>query len=183
MTSGTPKPQIDTSKPHPARLYDYFLGGKDNYPVDRELAEKLAKGAQRGAQINREFMHRAVAWAARSGFDQFLDIGTGIPTQPNLHQIVQKIVPSARIVYADNDPVVLRHAEALLISTDEGATDYVETDVRQLLQRSSNTPAVSWTSTGPSRCRSSRSCTSSGTTTIPTESPGPSSTPCRRAVS
>ncbi|WP_329377693.1 SAM-dependent methyltransferase [Streptomyces sp. NBC_01716] len=131
MTSGTPKPQIDTSKPHSARVYDYYLGGKDNYPVDRELAEKLAKGAQRGAQINREFMHRAVAWAARSGIDQFLDIGTGIPTEPNLHQIVQKIVPAARIVYADNDPIVLRHAEALLVSTPEGATGYLHTDVRQ----------------------------------------------------
>ncbi|WP_330172304.1 SAM-dependent methyltransferase [Streptomyces sp. NBC_01498] len=131
MTSGTPRPQIDTSRPHPARLYDYYLGGKDNYPVDRELAEKLAKGAQRGAQINREFMHRAVAWAAGSGADQFLDIGTGIPTRPNLHQIVQAIVPAARIVYADNDPIVLRHAEALLVSTPEGATAYVETDVRR----------------------------------------------------
>lgn len=131
MTSGTPRPQIDTSRPHPARLYDYYLGGKDNYPVDRELAEKLAKGAQRGAQINREFMHRAVAWATGSGADQFLDIGTGIPTRPNLHQIVQAIVPAARIVYADNDPIVLRHAEALLVSTPEGATAYVETDVRR----------------------------------------------------
>ncbi|MFJ9030325.1 SAM-dependent methyltransferase [Streptomyces sp. NPDC102274] len=131
MTVGRPKPQIDTSKPHPARVYDYFLGGKDHYPVDREMAEKLASGAQRGAQINREFMHRAVAWAAREGIDQYLDIGTGIPTEPNLHQVVQGIVPASRIVYTDNDPIVLRHAEALLVSGPQGATDYLEADVRR----------------------------------------------------
>ncbi|MGW2514719.1 SAM-dependent methyltransferase [Streptomyces scopuliridis] len=131
MTVGRPKPHIDTSKPHPARVYDYFLGGKDHYPADRELAEKLASGAQRGAQINREFMHRAVAWAAREGIDQYLDIGTGIPTVPNLHQVVQEILPASRIVYTDNDPIVLRHAEALLVSGPLGATDYLEADVRR----------------------------------------------------
>ncbi|MGW6739978.1 SAM-dependent methyltransferase [Streptomyces sp. NPDC055025] len=131
MTAGTPKSQVDTSKPHPARIYDYLLGGKDNYPVDQALASRLTDEAREGARQNRAFMQRAVGWVARSGIDQFLDIGTGIPTAPNLHQIVQGIDPKARIVYTDNDPIVLRHAEALLISTPEGVTNYIEADVRE----------------------------------------------------
>ncbi|MFE2375307.1 SAM-dependent methyltransferase [Streptomyces sp. NPDC059398] len=131
MTAGNPKHPIDTSKPHPARVYDYLLGGKDHYLVDRELGEELADFIRVGAQQNRAFMHRAAAWAAHQGIDQYLDIGTGIPTEPNLHQIVQEIIPTARVVYADNDPIVLRHAEALLVSTPEGATHYVEADVRE----------------------------------------------------
>ncbi|WP_217553456.1 SAM-dependent methyltransferase [Streptomyces sp. GbtcB6] len=123
--------RIDTSRPHPARVYDWLLGGKDNYPVDEEVAAKLPPEARLNAMRNRAFMHRAAAWLAGNGIDQFLDIGTGIPTQPNLHQIVQGIVPSARIAYADNDPIVLRHAEALLISSPEGNTDYIEADVRK----------------------------------------------------
>ncbi|MFD8813795.1 SAM-dependent methyltransferase [Streptomyces sp. NPDC059627] len=123
--------RIDTSRPHPARVYDWLLGGKDNYPVDEEVAAKLPPEARLNAMRNRAFMHRAAAWLAGNGIDQFLDIGTGIPTRPNLHQIVQGIVPSARIAYADNDPIVLRHAEALLISSPEGSTDYIEADVRQ----------------------------------------------------
>ncbi|MFD7093157.1 SAM-dependent methyltransferase [Streptomyces sp. NPDC056652] len=131
MTAGIPKPQVDTSKPHPARVYDYLLGGKDNYPVDREIGQQLPEDSRRDSRLNRAFMHRAAAWVAQSGIDQFLDIGTGIPTEPNLHQIVQKIAPASRVVYTDNDPIVLRHAEALLISTPEGATDYIEADVRR----------------------------------------------------
>ena len=123
--------RIDTSRPHPARVYDWLLGGKDNYPVDEEVAAKLPPEARLNAMRNRAFMHRAAAWLAGNGIDQFLDIGTGIPTAPNLHQIVQGIVPSARIAYADNDPIVLRHAEALLTSSPEGSTDYIEADVRQ----------------------------------------------------
>lgn len=130
MTTGRPKDQVDTSKPHPARVYDWLLGGKDNYQVDRQVGEKLPEAARENAARNRAFMHRAAAWLAGEGVDQFLDIGTGIPTEPNLHQIVQKINPAARIVYADNDPIVLRHAEALLISTPEGGTDYIQADVR-----------------------------------------------------
>jgi hypothetical protein len=122
--------RIDTSRPHPARVYDWLLGGKDNYPVDEEVAAKLPPEARLNAMRNRAFMHRAAAWLAGDGIDQFLDIGTGIPTEPNLHQIVQGIVPTARIAYADNDPIVLRHAEALLISSPEGSTDYIEADVR-----------------------------------------------------
>ncbi|WP_328321313.1 SAM-dependent methyltransferase [Streptomyces sp. NBC_00388] len=127
----SPKHQIDTSKPHPARVYDYLLGGKDHYLVDRELGEKLDDFIRVGAEQNRAFMRRSVAWAARQGIDQYLDIGTGIPTEPNLHQIVQEIIPAARIVYADNDPIVLRHAEALLVSTPEGTTHYLQADVRE----------------------------------------------------
>lgn len=130
MTAGTPKPQIDTGKPHPARVYDWLLGGKDNYRVDQGVGEKLPPEAKDAARQNRAFMNRAAAWLAGTGVDQFLDIGTGIPTKPNLHQIVQEIVPTARIVYTDNDPIVLRHAEALLISRPEGATDYIQADVR-----------------------------------------------------
>jgi len=134
MATGTPdlsSTPIDTSRAHPARVYDWLLGGKDNYPVDEAVGRKLPPEARDGARQNRDFMHRAVAWLASQGIDQFLDIGTGIPTEPNLHQIVQRIVPTARVVYTDNDPIVLRHAEALLVSHPEGATDYIQADVRR----------------------------------------------------
>ncbi|MFD0307913.1 SAM-dependent methyltransferase [Streptomyces sp. NPDC127119] len=123
--------QIVTDKAHPARVYDWLLGGKDNYPVDEAVGEKLPPEAKDAARQNRQFMHRAAAWLAAQGVDQFLDIGTGIPTEPNLHQIVQDIVPTAKVVYTDNDPIVLRHAEALLVSRPGGVTDYIEADVRQ----------------------------------------------------
>ncbi|MBV2357092.1 SAM-dependent methyltransferase [Streptomyces sp. J2-1] len=143
MTTGTPSPQqIDTSTAHPARVYDWLLGGKDNYPVDEAVGEKLPPEARDAARQNREFMRRAVAWLAGQGIDQFLDIGTGIPTSPNLHQVVQEITPAARVVYADNDPIVLRHAEALLVGSPEGSTDYVQADVRdpeQIVERARQT--------------------------------------------
>ncbi|GAA2424017.1 SAM-dependent methyltransferase [Streptomyces glaucus] len=131
--SDAASPAVDTSRPHPARVYDWWLGGKDNYPVDEELARRILavdETAVRGARANRRFMHRAVRTVAEAGVRQFLDIGTGIPTEPNLHQVAQRIAPEARVVYADNDPIVLRHAEALLRGTPEGATDYVYADVR-----------------------------------------------------
>ncbi|MCX4672186.1 SAM-dependent methyltransferase [Streptomyces sp. NBC_01381] len=134
MTAAAPRPTIDTSKPHPARVYDWLLGGKDNYPVDEAVGEKLPPEAKDAARQNRAFMQRASAWLATLGVDQFLDIGTGIPTEPNLHQIVQGVVPSARVVYTDNDPIVLRHAEALLVSRPEGMTDYIHADVRNPLE-------------------------------------------------
>ncbi|MGW7206312.1 SAM-dependent methyltransferase [Streptomyces sp. NPDC054837] len=124
---------VDTSRPHPARVYDWWLGGKDNYPVDEALARRILASdgtAVRGARANRRFMHRAVRTAAEAGIRQFLDIGTGIPTEPNLHQVAQEVAPESRVVYADNDPIVLRHAQALLHSTPEGATNYVHADVR-----------------------------------------------------
>ncbi|MFE9772097.1 SAM-dependent methyltransferase [Streptomyces sp. NPDC005931] len=126
-------PRIDTSRPHPARVYDWWLGGKDNYPVDEELARRILATdgtVLRGARANRRFMHRAVRTAAEAGVRQFLDIGTGIPTEPNLHQVAQGVAPESKVVYADNDPIVLRHAEALLQGTPEGSTQYVHADVR-----------------------------------------------------
>ena len=125
---------IDTSKPQSARMYDYFLDGKDNYPVDWEAAEKvvaLFPAVKQMARVNRDFMHRASQLPAGRGIRQFLDIGTGIPTRPNLHQVVQAIDSGARVVYVDNDPIVLRHAEALLHSTPEGSTTYIQADVRE----------------------------------------------------
>lgn len=125
---------IDTSRPHPARMYDYYLGGKDSYPVDEEAAERVISflpAIRVAARTNRGFMNRAARLLADRGVNQFLDIGTGIPTEPNLHQVVQAVNPQSRVVYVDNDPVVLRHAEALLRSTPEGATKYIEADVRE----------------------------------------------------
>ncbi|MEV6397684.1 SAM-dependent methyltransferase [Streptomyces sp. NPDC051907] len=127
-------PRIDTSKPHPARVYDWFLGGKDNYPVDEELGRHIMSidaRAKHVAQTNRWFMQRVTRWlAGEAGLRQYLDVGTGIPTEPNLHQIAQAAAPESRIVYTDNDPIVLTHAEALLRSSPEGVTDYIQADVR-----------------------------------------------------
>lgn len=133
--TGSDVPQIDTSRPHPARVYDWWLGGKDNYPVDEALARRILEAdgtVLRGARANRRFMTRAVRAAAEAGIRQFLDIGTGIPTEPNLHQVAQGVAPEARVVYADNDPIVLRHAEALLGGSPEGSTAYVHADVRDI---------------------------------------------------
>ncbi|MEV2215555.1 SAM-dependent methyltransferase [Streptomyces sp. NPDC050997] len=134
MTGSDTEPvRIDTSRPHPARVYDWWLGGKDNYPVDEDLARKILavdSTVLRGARANRRFMQRATRVAAEAGTRQFLDIGTGIPTEPNLHQVAQGVAPESKVVYADNDPIVLRHAEALLQSTAEGTTTYVHADVR-----------------------------------------------------
>ncbi|MFI6350942.1 SAM-dependent methyltransferase [Streptomyces sp. NPDC050560] len=131
MTPQGPHSRLDTGHPHPARVYDYLLGGKDHYPVDRETAQRLPPEVAQGARHNRAFMQRAVTWLASHGIDQYLDIGSGIPTEPNLHRIVQHIVPTARVVYTDNDPIVLRHAESLLVSRPGGTTDYFEADVRE----------------------------------------------------
>ncbi|MFF0267151.1 SAM-dependent methyltransferase [Kribbella sp. NPDC004536] len=124
--------KLNLDRPHPARVYDYFLGGKDNFEVDRQAAEHLLKafpGFRTAALSNRMWMHRAAKYAADQGITQFLDIGTGIPTEPNLHEVVQKIIPAAHVVYADNDPIVLAHSRALLVSTPEGKTAYLEADV------------------------------------------------------
>ncbi|QOV39064.1 SAM-dependent methyltransferase [Streptomyces ferrugineus] len=125
--------EIDTSKPHPARMYDWYLGGKDNYPVDEAMGKQMLALDPRVpvmARVNRAFMHRSTRWLAQQGVRQFLDIGTGIPTEPNLHQVAQRIAPDARVVYCDNDPIVLAHAAALLRGTEEGATEYLQADVR-----------------------------------------------------
>ncbi|MCI3154853.1 SAM-dependent methyltransferase [Streptomyces sp. GB4-14] len=132
MTGQNPV-EIDTTRPHPARMYDWYLGGKDNYPVDEAMGRQMLALEPRVpvmARVNRAFMQRATRWLAGQGVRQFLDVGTGIPTEPNLHQIAQRVAPDARVVYCDNDPIVLAHAAALLRGTDEGVTDYLQADVR-----------------------------------------------------
>jgi hypothetical protein len=125
---------IDTTKPHSSRVYDYLLGGKDWYLADQEAANALITtfpSVRTSARANRDFMHRTTRFlASEARIRQFLDIGTGIPTAPNLHQMAQFVDPAARIVYADNDPIVLRHAQALLRSTPQGRTAYVHGDLR-----------------------------------------------------
>ncbi|MFM9442600.1 SAM-dependent methyltransferase [Streptomyces acidiscabies] len=124
---------IDTSVPHSARMYDWFLNGKDHYPVDVTAARKVMKlfpHVKKSAWANREFMHRAIRRLSSEGIRQFLDVGTGIPTEPNLHKVAQQTAPDARVVYADNDPIVLRHAQALLRGTPEGHVAYIHADVR-----------------------------------------------------
>jgi hypothetical protein len=127
---------IDTSVAHPARRYDYLLGGKDNFEADREsakLIEQQMPTIRLTARENRWFLHRAVRFLAKQGIRQFLDIGTGIPTSPNTHQIAQQVDPTARIVYVDNDPLVLVHARALLTGDPRGETAYLEADLREPL--------------------------------------------------
>ncbi|MEW1794614.1 SAM-dependent methyltransferase [Streptomyces niveus] len=119
--------------PHSARMYDYYLGGKTNYAVDREAAEEVIRHFPSigvVARANRAYMHRAARYLAEHcGIRQFIDIGTGIPTTPNLHDIVQDSAPESRVVYADNDPIVLVYADRLLKGSPQGATDYVEASV------------------------------------------------------
>jgi O-methyltransferase involved in polyketide biosynthesis len=126
--------RIDATKPHSARVWNYLLGGKDNYAVDREAAEyavQLMPELVLSARANRQFLGRAVRFLAGEGrIRQFLDIGTGLPTADNTHEVAQAVAPEARIVYVDNDPLVLVHARALLTSGPDGATDYIEADVR-----------------------------------------------------
>ncbi|MDG9702840.1 SAM-dependent methyltransferase [Streptomyces sp. DH37] len=123
---------LELDRAHSARMYDYYLGGHTNFPADREAAGRamaLFPSVLVAARANREFMHRATRFLARSGMRQFLDVGTGIPTSPNLHEIAQEEAPGARIVYADNDPIVLAHAQALLRSHPAGRTAYTHADV------------------------------------------------------
>ncbi len=126
--------KLDTSVAHPARVYDYWLGGKDNFAADREAAEQVIAAnpdVVPGVRANRAFLGRAVRYlAGDAGVRQFLDIGTGLPTADNTHEVAQQVAPACRIVYVDNDPIVLTHARALLASTPEGATAYVDADVR-----------------------------------------------------
>jgi S-adenosyl methyltransferase len=126
--------RIDSTRPHPARRYDYWLGGKDNFQADREAGDAIAAvfpSIRTAARENRAFMQRAVRFlAGEAGIRQFLDIGTGLPTANNVHDVAQGIAPESRIVYVDNDPLVLTHARALLTSSAQGATAYVDADVR-----------------------------------------------------
>jgi hypothetical protein len=130
---GGETPKIDTSIPHPARVYDYWLGGKDNYEADRKVAEAAiaaTPGVVTGARENRAFLGRAVRFIAEQGVTQFLDIGTGIPTGGNTHEVAQAVNPAAHVAYVDNDPIVMTHARALLRGSAEGRTSYIEADLR-----------------------------------------------------
>ncbi|WP_322754263.1 SAM-dependent methyltransferase [Frankia sp. Cas3] len=126
--------RIDTSVPHSARIWNYWLGGKDCYPVDRAAGDEYVKvfpGIGELARASRGFLSRAVAYlAGEAGIRQFLDIGTGLPTADNTHEVAQRVAPDSRIVYVDNDPLVLVHARALLVSTPDGVTDYLDADLR-----------------------------------------------------
>lgn len=132
QTSSSP---IDNGMPHSARIYDYWLGGKDNFAADRAVAEALMTAiptVRSMAAENRHFVHRAARYlAGKAGVRQFLDIGTGIPTRPNLHEVAQQVAPETRVVYVDNDPIVLAHARALMISSEQGRSEYIHADMRQ----------------------------------------------------
>ena len=126
--------RFDPAKPHPARVYAYWLGSKDHYPADRKAAQEVVSRRPQvvaSARANRAFLGRVVRYlAGRRGVRQFLDIGPGLPAPGATHAVAQAIAPECRVVYADNDPVVLAHARALLTSTREGACDYLDGDVR-----------------------------------------------------
>jgi SAM-dependent methyltransferase len=126
---------VDTSVAHPARRYDYWLGGKDNFEVDRKSGDAIAAvlpSVRAAARANRAFLRRAVTFLTReAGVRQFLDIGAGLPAAENTHEVAQRLAPDARVVYVDNDPLVMMHARALLTGgSGVGVTDYVEADVR-----------------------------------------------------
>ena len=127
--------RIDTSTAHSARIYNYWLGGKDNFPADREAAQAAIAanpGIVADVRANRAFLARAVRYlVAEAGIRQFLDIGTGLPTADNTHEVAQAVAPESRVAYVDNDPIVLAHARALLSSTPEGATAYLDADLRE----------------------------------------------------
>ncbi|MFI1584727.1 SAM-dependent methyltransferase [Embleya sp. NPDC020630] len=128
---GTPPSGIDTTRPTPARMYDYYLGGKNNFAVDREAAERVlaaSPGVREAAWANRRFLQRAVRWLVEAGITQFIDLGAGLPTVGNVHEIAQEVNPDARVVYVDNDPVVLAHGRALL--ADGENTTVITGDMR-----------------------------------------------------
>jgi hypothetical protein len=128
-------PDFDTRVPHNARVYNYLLGGKDNFAADREAGERFLAvfpDVVHSVRANRAFLARAVRFLAEdAGIRQFLDIGTGVPTADNTHEVAQGVAPDSRIVYVDNDPIVLSHAKALLKSTPEGACAYIDADLRE----------------------------------------------------
>ena len=127
-------PEIDTSRPHPARMYDYYLGGKNHFAADRAVADKALAAwpsGRTGLRENRAFLGRAVRFlAAEAGIRQFLDIGSGLPTTHNVHEVAQAVAPSSRVMYVDSDSMVLAHARALLASAPEGRTAYIQADLR-----------------------------------------------------
>jgi hypothetical protein len=135
LPAGQPA-EIDTSVAHPARVYDYWLGGKDNFAADREVGDRVlaaAPGLRERVRASRAFLVRVVQYlAAEAGIRQFLDIGTGIPSANNTHEVAQAAAPDSRIVYVDNDPIVLTHARALLAGGPEGSIQYIDGDVRNV---------------------------------------------------
>ena len=136
MTAADYRPPTDLRPdiPHPARVYDWLLGGKDNFAADREAGQKILElgvEARAAARANRAALQRGVRMLARAGIDQFLDIGTGIPSAGNTHQVVQEVDPAARVVYVDNDPIVLAHARALMSGAGHGATAVLQADLRE----------------------------------------------------
>jgi O-methyltransferase involved in polyketide biosynthesis len=133
--AGRPGSGINTTEAHNARIWDFWLGGKDNYKVDREVGDRVREMVPHidaVARADRAFLARAARFlAGEAGIRQFLDIGTGLPTANNTHEVAQAVAPESRIVYVDNDPLVLVHARALLTSNPEGSTDYIEADIRE----------------------------------------------------
>jgi hypothetical protein len=163
--------------PNIARVYDYWLGGKDNFAADREVGDKTLKAWPQlavGVRANRAFLIRAVDYLAeQEGIRQFLDIGSGIPASGNTHEVAQSVAPESRIVYVDNDPIVLSHARALLRSSPQGACDYIDGDLRdasQLLELAAKTidfskpvavmllAVLHWVPMPPIRTRSCANC-------------------------
>jgi S-adenosyl methyltransferase len=134
VDNGDVPQEIDTSKPHTARIYDYFLGGKDNFAADREVAKqalKVAPAMLTAVRENRAFLGRAVRYLAEeAGITQFLDLGSGLPSVGNVHEVAQDVNPAARVVYVDNDAIVLAHGRALLISKPEGKCAYLHADIK-----------------------------------------------------
>jgi S-adenosyl methyltransferase len=126
---------IDTSVPHSARIWNYWMGGKDNYPVDQQAGDQFAAiypGIVDMARVSRYFISRVVRFlAGDAGIRQFLDIGTGLPSHDNTHEVAQRVFPESRIVYVDNDPLVLAHAQALLTGNPAGGTDYIAADLNE----------------------------------------------------
>src|SRR3954468_22691909 len=125
--------EIDTSVPHSARIWNYWLGGKDNYPVDEAAGDAYTAVFPRIVTIarsSRAFLGRSIrSLVEEAGIRQFLDVGTGLPTVDNTHEVAQRLVPESRVVYVDSDPLVLAHARALLVGTPEGATDFIDADL------------------------------------------------------
>jgi SAM-dependent methyltransferase len=126
--------EIDTTVAHTARVYDYFLGGKDNFQADRGAAAKILRsnpGMRETCREQRDFLRRAVRYLTKAGIRQFIDVGTGLPTQENTHEVAQAIAPETRVAYLDNDPIVLAHARVLMADRNHGRTIFLHADVRE----------------------------------------------------
>src|SRR5689334_25363750 len=136
MTDKPPTTGVDTTVPHSARLWNYWLGGTDNFAVDREVGDAILAMVPEmvtSARADREFLGRVVRHLAGvEGIRQFLDIGSGLPTADNTHQVAQRVAPSSRVVYVDNDPLVLAHARSLLTSHPDGATAFIDADLHDI---------------------------------------------------